>query len=508
MELFELIRRRHFTEGQSVRRIARELHVHRRQVRQALADALPPARKQTERVSPVLTPAIQGVIDGWLSEDRSAPRKQRHTAHRVFERLVAEHKFTGAESTVRRYVREKKRQLGAVPVFIVQRHEPGDEAEIDWHEAAVDFSWGRETAQIITVRACFSGREFRMAFPRATQQAFFESHVRAFEHFGGVFARVRYDNLGSAVRKVLRGRTRLETDRFVALRSHYLFASEFCLPGLEGAHEKGGVEGGGGRFRRNHLVPVPRVADYDELNRFLLDTCERDDARRITGRQRTIREDWDLERARLRPLPAAFDTAEVATVRVDAKSLATVRTNRYSVPVRLAGRSVEARVRALHVEIVHDGHVVARHARLRGRFEIAIQLDHYLDLLQYKPGAFAGSEALSQERDSGRWPALYDELWRVLRARYGTTDGTRQLIQVLLLHREHAATDLTAVVSHALRFGGCDAEAIRLLLRGVGSLDSAPRLDVGGLARYDRPVASVIVYDQLLDTTTSTVVPS
>lgn len=498
MELFELIRIRHFSEGHGVRRIARELHVHRRAVRQAIADARPPARKRSERDSPILKPEVRGVIDAWLTADRTAPGKQRHTAHRVFDRLRAEHEFRGAESTVRRYVRERKRDLGSVPVFVVQHHEPGQEAEVDWHEAAVDFDSGRAVAQIITIRACYSGRAFVMAFPHATQQAFLEAHVRAFEFFGGVFARCRYDNLTAAVKKVLRGRRRVEADRFVALRSHYLFESEFCPPGKEGAHEKGGVEGGGGWYRRNHLVPVPKVVDFDALNRYLIDCCARDDARQIAGRPRSIGEDWALERARLRPLLAPFDTAEVATVRVDAKSLATVRTNRYSVPTRLAGRCVEARIGALAVELFHEGRLVARHARLWGRFGLSVQLDHYLELLERRPGALAGSEALRQERAAGRWPSLYDELWRVLNARYGKADGTRQLVQVLLLHREHDPVDIAAAIGRALRTGGCDAEAIRLLVRGAGDPFVAPRLDVGDLARFDRPVADMAAYDQLL----------
>ena len=108
------------------------------------------------------------------------------------------------------------------------------------------------------MRASFSGAAFCQASLVETQQAFLELHVQAFEWFGGVFAEIRFDNLKSAVKKVLKGRRRVESDRFVALRSHYLFASQFTTPGLEGAHEKGGVEGEVGRYRRNHLVPVPR----------------------------------------------------------------------------------------------------------------------------------------------------------------------------------------------------------------------------------------------------------
>ena len=131
------------------------------------------------------------------------------------------------------------------------------------------------TVHLFVMRASFSGAAFCQASLVETQQAFLELHAQAFEWFGGVFASLRFDNLKSAVKKVLKGRRRVETDRFVALRSHYLFASQFTTPGLEGAHEKGGVEGEVGRYRRNHLVPVPELADLAELNALLLAGCER-----------------------------------------------------------------------------------------------------------------------------------------------------------------------------------------------------------------------------------------
>ena len=161
-------------------------------------------------------------------------------------------------------------------VFVPQNHEPGAWAEVDWGQAEVDLAGAAVTVHLFVMRASFSGATFCQASPVETQQAFLELHVEAFEWFGGVFAQIRYDNLKSAVKQVLKGRRRVEADRFVALRSHYLFASQFTTPGLEGAHEKGGVEGEVGRFRRNHLVPVPDLADLAELNALLLAGCEAD----------------------------------------------------------------------------------------------------------------------------------------------------------------------------------------------------------------------------------------
>jgi transposase len=311
-------------------------------VRQALASPVPPARKRPEgRPAPKLG-AFRELIDEWLIADLVAPRKQRHTAKRIWRRLVDEHGADVAEVTVRQHVHKRRRELGlsAGQVFVPQVHAPARTAEVDWGQAEVELAGARTRVHLFHMRSCFSGAAFTMASPVETQQAFLEGHVLAFGWFGGVFAEVRYDNLGSAVKKVLRGRRRVETDRFIAMRSHYLFESLFTTPGMEGAHEKGGVEGEVGRFRRTHLVPVPVVGSIGQLNRLLADATEQDLSRRIAGRPVTVAEQLACERPLLRMLPAPFDATETTTVRVDAKALVCVRQNRYSVPVALAGLRV------------------------------------------------------------------------------------------------------------------------------------------------------------------------
>jgi hypothetical protein len=504
VELFEAIRRDHEIHGKSIREIARERSVHRRAVRQALDNAVPPKRKRPKRSPPVLTPAHRATVDRWLVADCEAPRKQRHTARRVFRRLRSEEGYDGAESTVRKYVGRRRRELGLLRggVYVPLDHPVGKEGEVDWYEADVDFPWGRQRVQFFQMRACYSGREFHMGFPRQTQQAFLEGHVEGFAYFGGVFEVMRYDNLTAAVKRVLQGRRREETDRFVALRSHYLFESEFCRPGTEGASEKGGVENAVGRFRRSHMVPVPRFESFEELNRQLLVWCAEDDLRRVEGRQRTVLQDWDSEKDKLLRLPdRPFSTEEVSTARVDAKGRICVRTNRYSVPIRLARGTVEVRVHARWVEAWSNGRLVAVHDRLQGLHGERLELDHYLELLWTKPGALGRSRPLRQARDRGRWPACYDELWQQQNDAYGATEGARQLLAVLLLHRAMPADAVHTAVELALELGTCDASAICVLARQLTDEGPPPaeRLGaLGELARYDRPVLDLGDYDALL----------
>jgi hypothetical protein len=335
-----------------------------------------------------------------------------------------------------------------------------------------------------------------------TQQAFLELHVEAFGWFGDVFEQVRFDNLTSAVRKVLKGRRRVETDRFVALRSHYLFESQFTTPGIEGAHEKGGVEGEVGRFRRRHLVPVPAVASLAELNARLLAGCEGDLARRIVGRSVTVGEASATVRPLLRSLPGEqFDASETAAPRVDAKSLVTVRQNRYSVPVALAGLRVGARVGAREITISHGGAVVARHERLHGRFGTSAQLDHYLELLARKPGGLERSLPLHQERERGAWPQAFDQLWAALTDRYGRSEAARQMVDVVMLVREHGADQVALAVRGALAAGAHDGRAVAVLARRAQSTgrpparltDLEPRLQA-----HTRPAPDLTDYDQLM----------
>ncbi len=307
------------------------------------------------------------------------------------------------------------------------------------------------------------------------------------------------------MKKLLKGRRRVESDRFVAMRSHYLFASQFTTPGIEGAHEKGGVENEVGRHRRNHLVPVPRVADLAELNVMLLAGCEADLARRIDGRAVTVGEAWALERPLLLSLPAEpYDACESAAPRVDAKSLVTIRQNRYSVPVCLAGLKVSARVGAREITINHGGREVARHERSHGKAQTSAQLDHYLELLQRKPGGMEHSVALAQERDRGTWPGCFDELWVGLTERYGRSDAARQMVDVVLLVREHGPASVELAVRGALTAGAIDGRAVALLARRIQSTASAPPGPLTDLeprlAAHDRPAPDDLAdYDQLHD---------
>ena len=328
----------------------------------------------------------------------------------------------------------------------------------------------------------------------------------AFEHFGGVFGLLRFDNLKSAVQKILRGHRREETQRFIAFRSHCGFQSEFCTPGRD--NEKGGVEEEGGYFRRNHLVPLPKARDLEHLNELLLASCQQEEQRIIAGREQTIGAGMAIEREHLQPLPAeGFDLAAVSFPKVNGSGRAPVLTNFYSAPLA-PGTRVEAKAYAAYVEIWYDGRCVARHERCFGRQQKRLMLEHYLDALSKKPGALAGSMPLEQCRAQGRWPESFDRFWAKLEHRHGKQDGTRAMVDVLLLGRDHSFERLHAVIEQALGMGVSDVAAIRYLLELERSEKRAPAevLDVGWLARYERPQPTLYEYDELLSSGSTEVI--
>jgi transposase len=500
VELFEQIRREYEHGGGTIRGIARKFGIHRRMVREAILSAVPADRKAPERESPKLEPA-RAFIELILEADRKAPRKQRHTAHRIWCRIKAElPEVEVAECTIRRYVRKRKMELRLVgqEPFVPQSYRWGEEAQVDWYEAYADIGGEREKAYMFCMRSMASGGAFHCAFPHASQQAFLEAHERAFTYFGGVFKKLRYDNLRSAVKKILRGHQREETTRFIAFRSHWDFESEFCTP-AEG-HEKGGVEGEGGYFRRNHMVPVPNVASWEELDAQLLRFSKEDEQRIIGERTQTVGAGMLLEREHLKPLKEGFDLAAIHYPKVNASGCVKVLTNFYSTPLPV-GIEVQVKVQAAYVEIWHQGKCVAQHERCFQRQQKVLNLEHYLEALTKKPGALAGSTPLEQWRAQGRWPASFDRFWEALKQRRGKQSGTRAMIEVLLLGRQYGYALLKEALEKALDLSCFDVEAVRLLLtvEQRGKREPREAVEVGALRAYDRPQPTTRNYDQLLE---------
>jgi len=502
VELFEQIRRARRVEPDvAVRELSRRFKTHRRTVHAALLSAVPAPRKPVVRASPVLD-EWKPIIDAWLAADRDAPRKQRHTARRVWQRLVDEHDAVVGESTVRRYVAAAKRALPPIVarVIVPQSHPLGAEAEVDFGQVSFFLDGFATEGWMFVMRLSASGRGFHRIYLNQAQQAFLDGHVRAFSHFGGVPGRIRCDNLKPAVVRVLKGRDRAESERFIAMRSHYGFDSFFCAPGVDGAHEKGGVEGEVGRFRRRHFVPVPDAGTMGTLNELVERADMLDDQRRIAGRAISVGDHFAFEAPTLGRLPIdAFDSSLLLTPRVDVKSRVCVRQCFYSVPVSHVGHRIDVRLGAETVEAFVGAKQVASHARLVAKGTESLVLDHYLEVFRFKPGALLGATALVRARASGAFSVDHDRYWAAARRRLGDQHGTRALVAVLLAHRVLPADAIRVGMRAVVAVGVVDPDVVIVEARRAAQERPAVLVPIGTLARYDRPAPSIAHYDQLLE---------
>jgi transposase len=298
--------------------------------------AVPPGYQRQQPIRrPKLGPWL-GVIDAILEDDKRRPPKQRHTAKRIFERLKAEHGFTGGYRIVKDYVRSA--ELHSREMFIPLTHAPG-EAQADFGEALVVIAGVEQKAHYLAMDLPHSDDCFVAAFPAETTEAFLEGHVRAFAYFGAVPARILYDHTKIAVARILGGEERQRTRAYSELQSHYLFSDKFGRPAK--GNDKGKVEGLVGYSRRNFMVPIPRASSWQELNEHMEVACRKRRERRLRGHKETISERFERDRAAMLPLPAApYEACEKISARVSSLSLVRYRSTDYSVPTQYGHRQV------------------------------------------------------------------------------------------------------------------------------------------------------------------------
>jgi transposase len=476
MEMWRDIRRRVLAEDESKRQICREYGLHFRTLQKILDHPEPPGyRLQEPRPKRKIGPFLS-VIEEMLDSDkrRKAPQKQRHTARRIFDRLVAEYGYEGGYSVVKEAVRASKQRTAEV--FVPLSHSPGW-AQVDFGQGEIDLAGVRTKVSLFVMTLPFSDAIFVCAFLRECTEAFQEGHKRAFEFFGEVPIRISYDNSKIAVIAIGKGRQRKLTDGFLRLQSHYLFAEHFCL--VRRPNEKGHVETLVGFTRRNFLVPVPRVDLLEQLNAHLAERCLADLSRTLRGKDKPKGELLDQEREAMLPLPTTrFEAHRVDEARANSLSLVRFDRNDYSVPTEFAHHPVTAVGMIDEVRLVVNGRLVARHARCWKKEKTFYEPVHCLALLERKPGA------LDFARPMERWdlPPCFDLLRRRLAADLEHA-GVREYIKVLRLLEGATVRQLARAVDQALSIGATSVEAIRLILEhhrqapiALFSLDGHPHL--------------------------------
>jgi transposase len=476
MEVWKEVRRRVLTKEISCRAACAEYHLGWKTLNKILTHTEPPGyRPSKPRPKRVLAPFLP-IIYQILEDDRQAPKKQRHTAHRIFERLRDEHHYPGGETVVKDAVRDWKQSHQEV--FLPLSHPPG-EAQVDFGEATIRLSGQEMKFALFVMTLPYSGAIFIQAFPRECTETFLEGHRRAFEYFGGVPQRISYDNSAIAVIEVLKGRERKLTKEFLRLQSHYLFQEHFCL--VRRPNEKGHVERLVGFARRNFLVPVPEVVSLTVLNERLLESVRADLAERTRGKSAPKSELLAEDQGAFLPLPQQpFEARRIEQRTADSQSLVHFDTNEYSVPVKYAHRKLTVVATVEEVRLVYEDRLVAKHRRSWERERTFFEPIHYLALLERKPGGFDYARPL----ENWQLPECFPLLRRRLEAE-DPRHGTRSFIRVLRLLEKFSLEQLTEAIEYALDIDVAEADAIRTIVEhradrpiAFFSLDGRPHLQV------------------------------
>ena len=492
VDQYDFIRTSYRVYGKKIKEIARETGHSKNTIKKVLKGEYKGYKERDNQPFPVLESYLD-IIDGWLTSDKENPKKQRHTAVRVFNRLKTEHNFEGGETTVRRYVRQAKLRLGlnGQAAFIPSDPEAGVEGEVDWGRCLAIIGGQEMPVKFFCMRSKFSGKHFVRCYPCERQQALFDGHIRGFSFFGGVFPVLIYDNLTTAVQKIFKGKKRDLQASYDKFRAYYNFAPVFCNPGQ--GHEKGGVEGLVGYARRNYMVPIPEADTLEQLNERLLEACMAYGDHRIAGREQTVKELYEQEKRQLIGLPdLPFGNLQTATGKINKYATIVVDKNRYSVPTRYAYCKASVVLHVDRVEIFYANKKIASHDRLFSNNQWRLNPDHYLELIQQRPQAFYSARPIRQWRSS--WPDCLERLLELFIKKQGETKGVKDFISVLMLYKEPDTKAIEAAIEKALSANTGSSDAVKHIL--INTCGQATHF--GSLKNWQTlPPPDVSVYHQI-----------
>ena len=382
------IRRWYHVKKQSIKKISREFGISRNTVRRIVRE--PTVGKEYKR-SPQPAPklgAYQDKLEVWLLEDSKLVKNQRCSSRKLYERLKTQG-YSGSYDSVQRFVKgwlllSGKTGNAYIPLFF----SPGEAYQFDWSQETVELAGIVQTVKVAQFRLCYSRLMFFVAYPRETQEMLFDAHDQAFSFFGGIPLRGIYDNMKTAVDKVLKGKDRNFNRHFLQMQNHYLIDTTACTPGA--GWEKGQVENQVGNVREWLFVPRLKFQDMETLNTHLAQKCLDLAQTRKHPDQKllSIRQVYESqEREALRPLIPPFKGCREQTCKVSSTCLVSFDRNHYSVECCYAHHVVNVRAYPTQIVVTANGKVIAEHTRHFGRDKTIYNPLHYVPLLARKPGA-------------------------------------------------------------------------------------------------------------------------
>jgi len=406
------------------------------------------------------------IIDGWLEQDQREPRKQRHTATRIHKRLQEEHGFTGGYGSVKRYVRKKKylMQQEQAAIGFLPLEQRAAHAQIDFGNFEYCDAGGKHEGHALVVTFPYSNAGWMQVFPSENQECLLEGLKRIFAHIGGVPVRVRADNMTTAVVQILEGTERVVTEGFRRFMLHYRFEADFCNP--NSGNEKGNVENKVGYTRRNLLVPVPTIEDFESFNAELLARCDADHDRLHYKHRELISERWAEEKERLLTLPQhEYEVFRYEALAVNKYGFVTVDTNKYGLSPELSGAIAQAKIFFDRLEFYYDHQLLKTYPRNYGRNQEVLDWTQYVGALCKKPGGATDAR-------------FFDQMPRLWREHLQNTKGKERKTALLVLREivrdgnEGLCDDALAMASE---YGKPDADSIRQCYYLISKEENHPK---------------------------------
>ena len=454
VETIAKIRRYHFVEGRSIKQISRDLKISRNTVRKVIrSGATEHYYEREEQQFPKLG-SFTDRLEELLEENLNRPKRRKMTAQRMFE-VIQDEGYQGAYDSVQRYAKKwrEEKGRGQEQCYIPLRFDPGDAYQFDWsHEKAI-LSGIPQTIKVAHFRLCHSRMFFVVAYPRETQEMVFDAHNKAFTFFEGTCRRGIYDNLKTAVNKILRGKERQFNRKFEQLCSHYLVEPVACTPGA--GWEKGQVENQVGTIRKWLFAARPRFSSFTELNQWLHDQCISISRKRRhpEDRTRTIWEVFEKEKTSLIPVSSEFQGYSETECRVSSTCLVRYDRNHYSVDSKLASKTATVRASAERIKVISNGRLVADHPRQFGRDNVVYDPWHYISVLERKPGALRNGAPFKD------WDIPVN-LSRVRSRLSRNQGGDREFVDILLAVQQHGIDIVEQACRKALSEGTVRGEVI------------------------------------------------
>lgn len=417
--------------------------------------------KRPQRQKIVMTDTVIKAINDLLDYEAAAgiKKKQRYTAYQIYKELSEQGVYLGSRRRMEEVVSKLRAERNQVkqPTFLPLEFPIGSALQVDHGEVEVEIDGDRVKGYLFVASVPGQVLRYCQAFPTKASEAWGEFHERAFHFFGGSFSRLIYDNDSVLVKKVI-GKERKQTTFSISLEEHYGFESHFCNVGA--GNEKGAVENGVGYCRRRFFTGLPTFRSWDSLNELLSSCCLKDIQQGTHYKTKEkLSELFASLEGKLIPLPPSKSWCRWVECRVDKCQLVTVGHHQYSVPEKFVGSKLRVALTYSKVEIEKDGEKISIHKRKYGK-EDSLALDHYLDQLQRKPGAFSYAKASKQATFDPNLTKMRDRL----SDKYGKNKANRQFVDLLLLQRRWSQKEVINGVQKALDLGAIDVSAVENIL--------------------------------------------